>query len=114
MRLRPWLIASAGLNLILVAAWYIAHIQEDHSPPVHTPNLDMTARMTRTSSVVRYINLTWAQIESTNLTAYITNLQAVGCPKETIRDIILAEVNQSFARSRATEVVTPDQQWWKT
>jgi len=114
MRLRPWFIASAGLNLILVAAWYIAHIQEDHSRPVHTPNLDLTARMIRTSSVVRYINLTWAQIESTNLTAYITNLQAVGCPKDTIRDIILAEVNQGFARSRATEVLTPDQQWWKT
>ena len=64
--------------------------------------------------MVRYVNLTWAQIESTNLTAYIANLQAVGCPKETIRDIILAEVNQSFARSRATEVLTPDQQWWKT
>jgi hypothetical protein len=114
MRLRPWFIASAGLNLILVAAWYIAHIQENHSPLVHTPNLDLTARMTRTSSVVRYVNITWAQIASSNLTAYITNLQAVGCPKDTIRDIILAEVNQSFARSRATEVLTPDQQWWKT
>ncbi len=114
MRLRPWFIASAGLNVILAAAWYIAHIQEDHSPLVHTPNLDMTARMIRTNTVVRYINITWAQIASSNLTAYITNLQAVGCPKETIRDIILAEVNQSYAHSRATEILTPDQQWWKT
>ena len=114
MRLRPWFIASVGLNLILVAAWYIAHIQEDRSPPVHTPNLDLTARMIKTNTVVRYINITWPQIASTNLAAYITNLQAVGCPGGTIRDIILAEVNQSFARRRATEVVTPDQQWWKT
>ena len=49
MRLRPWLIASAGLNVILAAAWYIAHIQEDHPPLVHTPNLDLTARLTRTT-----------------------------------------------------------------
>jgi len=114
MRLRPWFIASAGLNVILAAAWYIAHIQEDHSPLIHTPNLDLTARMTRTNTVVRYLNITWAQIASSNLTAYITNLQAVGCPKATIRDIILAEVNESYARSRATEILTPDQQWWKT
>jgi hypothetical protein len=114
MRLRPWFIASIGLNFLLVAAWYIAHIQEDHSPLVHTPNLDLTPGMTRTNSVVRYLNFTWAQIASTNLAAYITNLRAFGCPNATIRDIILAEVNQSFARRRATEVATPDQQWWKT
>jgi len=114
MRLRPWFIASIGLNLILVAAWYIAHIQEDRSPPIHTPNLDLTPRMTRTNTVVRYVNITWPQIASTNLAAYITNLRAVGCPNPTIRDLVLAEVNQSFARRRATEVATPDQQWWKT
>jgi hypothetical protein len=114
MRLRPWFIASLGLNVILAAAWYIAHIQEAQLPIVRRPRLDLSARQTKTNAVVRYLNITWAQIESTNLAAYITNLQAVGCPSGTIRDIILAEVNESFARSRATEVLTPDQQWWKT
>jgi hypothetical protein len=114
MRLRPWFIASIGLNFVLVAAWYIAHIQEDHSPLVHTPNLDLTPGLIRTNTVVRYLNITWSQIASTNLAAYIANLRAVGCPNPTIRDIILAEANQPFARRRATEVVTPDQQWWKT
>ena len=114
MRLRPWLIASLGLNVILASAWYIAHRQEGHPPILHPPPPDLTAPTIRTNSVVRYVNITWAQIMSTNLIAYITNLQAVGCPKETIRDIILAEVNQSYARARATEILTPDQQWWKT
>jgi hypothetical protein len=114
MRLRLWLIASLGLNVILASAWYIAHLQEDHPVMVQPPNPDLTVRTIRTNSVVRYVNLTWAQIASTNLVAYITNLQAVGCPKGTIRDIILAEVNQSFARARASEILTPDQQWWKT
>ncbi len=114
MRLRLWLIASLGLNVILASAWYVARLQEDRPAMVQPPNPDLTARTIRTNSVVRYVNLTWAQIASTNLAAYITNLQAVGCPKETIRDIILAEVNQSFARARASEILTPDQQWWKT
>jgi len=114
MRLRPWFIASLGLNLILVAAWYIAHIQEDHSPPVPTRPYDFAAPRMKTNVEVRRLNITWDQIESTNLPVFIANLQALGCPPGTIRDLILAEVNQPFARRRATEVVTPDQQWWKT
>ena len=37
MRLRPWFIASIGLNFILLAAWYIAHIQEVQIPSVRPP-----------------------------------------------------------------------------
>jgi hypothetical protein len=114
MRLRPWFICSVGLNLILVAAWYIAHIQEDHFPQAPTPRFDFTARSVKTNSVVRYVNITWDQIESTNLGAYLANLMAVGCPPATIRDIILAQVNKTYSRRRSTEVLTPDQQWWKT
>jgi hypothetical protein len=114
MRLRPWFIFSVGLNLILVAAWYIAHIQEDHFPQVPAPRFDFTARSVRTNSIVRYVNITWDQIESTNLGAYMTNLIAVGCPPATIRDLILAQVNKTYSRRRATEVLTPDQQWWRT
>jgi hypothetical protein len=114
MRLRPWLIASLGLNAILASAWYIAHIQEGRPSVIYAPSPGLTAPIIKTNSVVRYVNITWTQIASSNLAAYIANLQAMGCPKETIRDIILAEVNQSFARSRATEILTPDQQWWRT
>jgi hypothetical protein len=114
MRLRPWFIASMGLNVILVAAWYIAHIQEDHQPQVATPRLNFTPPPPKYLPMLRYTNITWAQIESTDLRAYAANLRALGCPTGTIRDIILGSVNQSFARRRATEVLTPDQQWWKT
>ena len=115
MRLRFWFVVSILLNLGLLAAWYIAHIQEAQYPFIRTPRPDLGPRTNRTViPSVRYINISWAQIESTNLASYIANLQAVGCPAGAIRDIILAEVNQSFARRRATEVLTPDQQWWKT
>jgi hypothetical protein len=121
MRLRFWFIASAGLNLILAAAlilvfaWHIARLQAIQNPPAPAPSPDLAALVTvKTNSVLRYLNITWGQIESTNLAAYIANLQALGCPKATIRDIIVASVNTSYARRRVTEVVTPDQQWWKT
>ena len=115
MRLRFWFVTSIILNLGLLAAWYIAHIQEAQYPISRLRHPTLAPRTnTTTVPAVRYINITWAQIESTNLAAYIANLQAVGCPAGTIRDIVLAEVNQSFARRRATEILTPDQQWWKT
>jgi hypothetical protein len=121
MRLRFWLIASAGLNLILaavlilVAAGHSSRNQETHAAPAPAPapGPEGTTEI-KTNSVVRYLNFTWDQIESTNLGAYITNLKALGCPKATIRDIILAEVNQPFAHRRVTDIVTPDQEWWKT
>jgi hypothetical protein len=115
MRLRFWFVTSIVLNLGLLAAWYIAHIQEVQNPFIRAPRPDLAPRTNRIIvPTVRYVNITWGQIESTNLAAYIANLQAVGCPAGTIRDIVLAQVNQSFARRRATEVLTPDQQWWKT
>jgi len=121
MRSRFWFIASAGLNLILaaalilVAAWRSTRIQEflTAAAPAPAPGVEIRTEI-RTNSVVRYQNITWAQIESTNLDAYITNLKALGCPKTTIRDIVLAEVNQPFARRRVTQIVTTDQEWWKT
>ena len=115
MRLRFWFVASILLNLALLAAWYIAHIQEAQYPFIRSPRPNLAPKANNPALPgVRYINITWAQIESTNLAAYVANLRAVGCPAGTIRDIVLAEVNQSFARRRATEVLTPDQQWWKT
>lgn len=43
----------------------------------------------------------WASLESTNYTTYIQNLRAIGCPEETIRDIIIADVAKLYAQQRA-------------
>lgn len=34
----------------------------------------------------------WSQLESTNFPSYVANLRGVGCPEQTLRDIIAAEV----------------------
>ena len=57
---------------------------------------------------------TWHDIESPNYAVYTANLRDIGCPEQTIRDIIIADVNALFARRRAIELVTPDQQWWRS
>lgn len=45
--------------------------------------------------------LHWASIESTNYTTYINNLRNIGCPEETIRDIIITDIAKLFAKRRA-------------
>lgn len=39
----------------------------------------------------------WRDVESEDYHAYIANLRAIGCPEQTIRDMILADVNKLFA-----------------
>lgn len=41
--------------------------------------------------------LTWAQLESEDYKTYIANLRKAGCPEQTIRDIVLADINKLFA-----------------
>jgi hypothetical protein len=47
-------------------------------------------------------------VESEDYSTYIANLRAVGCPEQTIRDIILADVNKLYA-ARETPLKTKPQ-----
>ena len=42
----------------------------------------------------------WNQLESTDYRTYIANLRGIGCPEQTIRDIITADVDGVFGRQR--------------
>jgi hypothetical protein len=43
----------------------------------------------------------WRQVESEDYRTYIRNLHAIGCPDQTVQDIVAADVRQSFAARRA-------------
>lgn len=43
----------------------------------------------------------WFQIESTDYRTYIVNLRAIGCPEETIRDLVMTELNKLYAAKSA-------------
>ncbi len=42
----------------------------------------------------------WGQLESSDYRTYIANLRAIGCPEQTIRDIITADVDTLYASRR--------------
>jgi len=116
MRLRSCLIASAGLNLALGIGWYVTSTpsQPQVAQSVGTNTNKVVSTRIRNSVVVRAQNFTWQEVESDDYVTYINNLRTIGCPEVTIRDIIIADVNQLYARRKATEVISPDYEWWKS
>src|SRR5688572_7701969 len=57
----------------------------------------------------------WRVVESEDYKKYISNLRSIGCPEETIRDIIIADVNKLFEqRKREVTGTTNRFEFWKT
>ena len=114
MRWRVSLFISLAVNLLLAAGWWLA-ARHHVSRPGQVRGLVFTAAgQTKTNLVVRRQYFAWQEVESADYPTYIANLRDIGCPEQTIRDIIIADVNALYARRRATEIITPEQQWWRT
>jgi hypothetical protein len=111
MRWRLLFLVSLGVNLAFGVAclFLIGHRQSLN--PVDT---GLNAQPAKTNVVVRRQAFTWSEVESPDYHTYITNLRNIGCPPQTIRDIIIADVNALYVRRLATEVTTADQQWWRS
>ncbi len=111
------LLASLILNVALGTGWFVA--SRAHRASITTrlatnTNFPETVTNYHTHVVMRRQSFSWQEVESGDYLSYIANLRDIGCPETTIRDIIIADVNQLFARKRLTEIVTPDQQWWRS
>jgi RNA polymerase sigma factor (sigma-70 family) len=55
----------------------------------------------------------WSQIESTDYRQYIANLRAIGCPEETIHDIIVAAINRVCGPRMQAIWTPPVSPYWK-
>jgi hypothetical protein len=120
---RPrWLAGSLGLNLLLlvVIVWAKGQPPADapQAAPATTPaQITMASATTAPEADVILTNevtapFHWSDVESTDYLQYLTNLQAIGCPDQRIRDILIADVDALFA-GRARDYLTPLQgQFW--
>lgn len=50
-----------------------------------------------TEVVTNFAKIDWRAIESADYVKYIANLRGAGCPEETVRDLIIADVNKMYA-----------------
>src|SRR5882672_2774873 len=114
MRWRLLMLVSLGVNVGLAALWLFSRHPSTDPSSVSEGSAKDTVSQRRTSVVVRRQFFTWREVESADYPEYVANLRDIGCPEQTIRDIIIADVNALYARKRATELVTADQQWWRS
>ncbi len=115
MRWRVYLVISLLLNCLLAAGWLLSLRAERQRFNRIALGLETNAPVvTKTNVLVRRQFFTWQEVESDDYPTYIANLRDIGCPEQTIRDIIIADVNALYAKRRATEVEMPEQQWWRT
>lgn len=109
------LAVSTGLNLVLGVGWYLYSIWNRPTRPkvaVVRPMTTNILRPVRTNFVLNARILSWRDLESEDYLTYIGNLRNIECPEQTIRDIIVADVNEVFAERRDTELGTIRQEWW--
>lgn len=117
MRTRVIIPLSIALNVILGGMLWSAlkfPVMESPTPILrHAKTADASTNAIP-KVVVRRQFFNWSEIESDDYPTFIANLRRIGCPELTIRDIIVADVNQMFAQRRSQEVVTAESEWWKS
>ncbi|HMP82565.1 MAG TPA: hypothetical protein PKA41_07645 [Verrucomicrobiota bacterium] len=120
MKARVILIASLCVNAGLVAAYFTANRQPQPLAQTETTETVTTAKSkqatahTVTETVVVAKDFNWATVEAEDYKQYIANLRAIGCPEETIADIIIADVNKLYgARMAALRTAGVDFKFWQ-
>lgn len=68
------------------------------------------------SSITNKPAPTWRSVESEDYRTYVKNLRDIGCPPQTIQDIVSADVLQAFAAKRAEAAAARyrDFKYWQT
>ena len=121
MRTRTVLLVSLVLNVALGTALVTWLALSPKSAPrvVRAPNLsginsNNLLRIVKTNLLVRPNTFAWQQVESPDYAVYVENLRSLGMPNTTIRDIIIADVDQLFAQRRREETAKQDLEWWRS
>lgn len=114
MRTRPILTASLALNVLLVLLWLVFREEPAPQRPAEGAEPALGNGEIRTNTVVRRQFFSWEELESEDYTTYIANLRSISCPEETIRDIIIADVDDLFVSRRSTQTIPTAQQWWQS
>ena len=119
MRVRMILLISLVLNIALASMLLVwlkpaGRNAQRSVRIVAVTNLPSNGlRIIKTNVLLRPRAFAWQEVEAQDYPTYIENLRALGMPESTIRDIIIAEVDQLFVKKRRDEAVKQDMEWWR-
>ena len=102
MGAKRFLLGSVFLNAMLaVALVWPRHKEQAPPEPAATPAENVIERRTIESKPALVVTQSkafhWGQVESSDFRQYMANLRSIGCPEETIRDVVIAEINKLYA-----------------
>jgi hypothetical protein len=118
-------IGSLALNFVLLSALAYFSVRKPSAPQVQETPAQVepaTRPVSRPERAQRPVvaevgdhgQFVWSHVESADFKQYIANLRGIGCPEETIRDLIVAEVNKLFApRFAALAAETQKVDYWR-
>jgi RNA polymerase sigma factor (sigma-70 family) len=109
------LVVAAGTTTVVL---YSARSSNETAPPppalvAQAPTAQVEAIVTANASAPPANRFDWRQVESSDYRQYIANLRAIGCPEDTIRDIIVADVTKLF-NSRKKALLPSRFEYWRT
>ena len=128
MKARGWWTFSLLLNVALVVAMAALWRRSTSisSPPPMASIAEHSGTKTLSPATARVVaragnpafepgsQFDWRQVESEDYRKYIANLRGINCPEETIRDLIIADVNKLFAARRTQIEVAPKEfKYWQ-
>jgi len=102
MRISLIILLSLATNVVLALVWF----RVDH---VALQAGDASARTAVTASVAGQSNAaaneadgsttqsSWSDLRTNDLKEFVRRLRAVGCPEETIKDLVLAQLNRGYS-----------------
>ncbi|MFM1769441.1 MAG: hypothetical protein RJA22_1970 [Verrucomicrobiota bacterium] len=122
MTARSLLVLSLGLNVVLLAAgWRFGRPSSAVGPPEGAAGAAAAAAAPTVRTQLSRVEVTltnepqpfhWDQIRSPDLPRYVAALRAMGCPAETIRDIVRGELEEEFLARRRVLLDPWQRRYW--
>ncbi len=112
MRSRVVIVSSVLCNVLLLGlVLYLGASRKSSSPSNAVQSVPSNGLRTKTNVVIKPFS--WQQVESEDYKTFIANLRSIGCPEETIRDIVIADVNKLFAARERAASGANDWKYWR-
>jgi hypothetical protein len=106
------LLLSAGAYFLWQAR--VVRVQEDEKPEASTEQIPTGISRAAAAEVITVTNdFRWRQLESEDYRTYIERLRSIGCPEQTIRDLVISDLDKLMApRVEALYGRRADLQFW--
>jgi hypothetical protein len=113
-----WILLICNVALLGAAGYlWMRKLPQNDAPPLPSDSetrVQSEAKVAPAPEVVVVTNqFRWRQLETEDYRAYIARLRAIGCPEQTIRDIVIADLDKLMApRVEAIYGRRADLQFW--